>query len=97
MLSASTRARLYLPRGVTDAPGLVMAHGVHRLGIDEPRLVRFARSLAASGLQVLTPELRELADYRLDPRSIGLVAKKRQTRAASSCAPTATTKPMSAW
>jgi len=73
LLAGSTRARLYLPRGITDAPGLVMAHGVHRLGIDEPRLVRFARSLAASGLRVLTPELRELADYRLDPRSIDAI------------------------
>jgi acetyl esterase/lipase len=70
VLAGSTRARFYLPRGAPDAPGLVISHGVHRLGIDEPRLVRFARSLAASGVVVLTPELRELADYRLDPRSI---------------------------
>jgi pimeloyl-ACP methyl ester carboxylesterase len=65
-----TRARIYTPRGVRDPPGLVIVHGVHRLGIDEPRLVRFARAIAADGVRVLTPEVRELADYRVDPRSI---------------------------
>jgi pimeloyl-ACP methyl ester carboxylesterase len=72
-LAGHTRGRFYWPHDAADAPGLVMAHGVHRLGIDEPRLVRFARSLAAGGIAVLTPELRELADYRLDPRSIDAI------------------------
>ena len=36
------RARLYLPQGMPDAPALVIFHGVHHLGIDEPRLVGFA-------------------------------------------------------
>jgi pimeloyl-ACP methyl ester carboxylesterase len=64
------RARWYWPHGVDDPPGLVLVHGIHRLGVDEPRLVRFARALAANGVAVLTPEVRELADYRVDPRSI---------------------------
>lgn len=34
-------ARLYTPRGAQDAPGMVIVHGVHRLGINEPRLVAF--------------------------------------------------------
>jgi len=67
------RHRLYLPRGVADAPGLVLVHGIHRLGIDEPRLVRFARALAESGVAVLTPEVRELADYAVDARSIDTI------------------------
>src|SRR5579862_9554483 len=67
--SGPVRVRRYVPEGMPDAPGLVILHGVHRLGIDEPRLIRFARSLAGAGLRVLTPELRELADYRVDPVS----------------------------
>jgi len=63
-------ARLYAPDGVDRPPGVVLAHGVHRLGIEEPRLKAFSRALASTGIAVLTPELRELADYRIDPRSI---------------------------
>ena len=62
-------ARLYRP---VSAPligrprGVVLAHGVHYLGIDEPRLMALARSFAQAGLVVLTPELAPLADYRVD-------------------------------
>jgi dienelactone hydrolase len=77
-LPGHTRGRFYWPRDAADAPALVLAHGVHRLGIDEPRLVRFARSLASNGVAVLTPELRELADYRLDPRSIDAIGVAAQ-------------------
>ena len=69
------RARWYLPRGVRDAPGLLLVHGVHHLGVDEPRLVRFARALAESGILVMTPEIRELADYHVDPRSIATIGE----------------------
>jgi acetyl esterase/lipase len=82
-LAGHARGRFYWAKDAESAPGLVLAHGVHRLGIDEPRLVRFARSLAANGISVLTPELRELADYRLDPRSIdaiGLAASALKSR-----------------
>ncbi len=67
------RARVYTPAGVSDPPGVVLVHGVHRLGIDEPRLQRFARAVAATGVVVFTPEVRELADYRIDPRSIDTI------------------------
>jgi len=69
-LADSRRARVYMPRGVAHPPGLVLVHGIHRLAVDEPRLVRFARALSANGVAVLTPEVRELADYRVDARSI---------------------------
>jgi pimeloyl-ACP methyl ester carboxylesterase len=64
------RARLYSPQGKTGVPGIVIVHGVHRLGIEEPRLVHFARTIAATGLVVLTPEVGEIADYRIDPASV---------------------------
>lgn len=57
-------AKLY----VADAPlgrAMVLLHGVHAAGIDEPRIVRFAQNLAGVGVTVLTPELRDLSDYRV--------------------------------
>jgi pimeloyl-ACP methyl ester carboxylesterase len=72
---AGTRTRLYRPVDVVDPPGLVLVHGVHWKGIDEPRLQAFARSLAASGVAVVTPEIRELCDYRIDPASIGTIGE----------------------
>ena len=68
-------ARIYRPHGRTDAPGLVLAHGVHYKGIAEPRLQRFARTIASSGVLVMTPELAELADYHIDPRTIDTIGQ----------------------
>jgi dienelactone hydrolase len=63
-------ARLYLPRGVHGAPGIVLVHGVHHAGIDEPRLERFARAIASVGIIVMTPAVKELSDYEVAPHSI---------------------------
>ncbi|HKM47794.1 MAG TPA: hypothetical protein VJX69_09405 [Terriglobales bacterium] len=70
--SGPIRARLYLPKESArrDAPGIVLVHGVHHLGIEEPRMVAFARALSSSGLRVLTPELLSLADYQVDRSSV---------------------------
>ncbi|MGD1211241.1 MAG: alpha/beta hydrolase [Candidatus Acidiferrales bacterium] len=62
--------RLYLPVGVTHPRGMVAVHGIHHLGMDEPRLVSFARAVAGSGLAVLTPQMDALADYHVDASSI---------------------------
>jgi acetyl esterase/lipase len=72
------RARIYRPVGAANAPGMVIVHGVHRLGIEEPRLVAFSRDMAASGIVVLTPELRDLADYRITPASIAPIGEAAQ-------------------
>jgi dienelactone hydrolase len=69
-----TRGRLYRPRDVADPPGIVLVHGVHYRGIDEPRLRAFALAIAASGVAVLTPEVRELCDYRIDLASVETIA-----------------------
>jgi dienelactone hydrolase len=63
------RARLYCARPCGRGAGIVAVHGVHRQGIDERRLVAFARALARAGAWVLTPELDELADYRITAKS----------------------------
>ncbi len=69
------RARLYVPRGVAHPPGMVLVHGIHHLGIDEPRLMNFARAAASDGFSVLTPEVAALADYHVDGASIGTIGE----------------------
>jgi len=71
----TARARLYLPRGAAHSPGMVLVHGIHHLGIDEPRLVSFARAAASSGFTVLTPEVVALADYHVDGASISTIGE----------------------
>ncbi len=71
--SGTIPGRLYIPQGAAHAAGMVIVHGVHHLGIEEPRLVKFARAVSASGIQVLTPELASLADYQIDNQSIVLI------------------------
>ena len=71
--SSKIRARQYLPKGLANAPGMLVVHGVHHLGIDDPRLVAFARALSSSGIQVLTPELPSLTNYQVDERSIDII------------------------
>lgn len=69
------RARLYVPRGAARSSGMVLVHGIHHLGIDEPRLVNFARAAASNGFSVLTPEVAALADYHVDAASIGTIGE----------------------
>ncbi len=76
--SASLRARLYLPDDAQNPPAMVVVHGLHHLGIDEPRLVNFAESLAETGIEVLTPQVDALADYRVEPQSIDLIGASAQ-------------------
>jgi pimeloyl-ACP methyl ester carboxylesterase len=71
----AVRGRLYVPRGVAQPAGMVLVHGIHHLGIDEPRLVNFARAAASDGFAVLTPELAALADYHVDGASIGTIGE----------------------
>jgi dienelactone hydrolase len=75
-------ARRYAPTDVPGAPGVVLLHGVHRLSIDEPRLVRFARAIAESGIVVLTPAIGEIAAYQVDPVSIDTIGAASQQLAA---------------
>ena len=71
--SGPMRARLYWPLGPAHPHGLVAVHGIHHLGMDEPRLVRFARAVASTGLAVLTPQIDSLADYHVDGGSIPMI------------------------
>jgi len=66
-LASLRKARRY----ASDEEGalVVLVHGVHPDGIDEPRFVRFAQALASAGLVVVTPELPALAGAHLDPEA----------------------------
>lgn len=61
------RARLYRPAEARGHP-VVLTSGVHADGIDEPRLVKLAKDLAAGGQVVLTPEPTDLLRYEITPR-----------------------------
>jgi len=66
------RGRSYLPSDVTSNPVLVLP-GVHAAGIDEPRLINFAREIAATGHPVTTAELPDLVRYQITPRSTDII------------------------
>lgn len=65
-------ARWYLPAERSGRPVLIVP-GVHAGGIDEPRLVGFARDLASMGHPVLTAELPDLARYRVTTRTTDMI------------------------
>ena len=72
------RARLYTPLEHPNAPALVVLHGVHYLGIDEPRLIAFATAMSACGLRVLTPELPDIKDYHVGSNSIATIGESAE-------------------
>ena len=69
------RARVYTPRNMPHAPAMVVFHGVHHLGIDEPRLVGFAAAMAGCGIRVLTPELPGIKDYHVSEDSVATIGE----------------------
>ncbi len=67
------RYRMYIPQEVKDPGGVVLLHGVHHLGIEDPRMWNLARALASAGVLVMTPELQDLADYRVTAQTIDVI------------------------
>lgn len=65
--------RLYIPQGVEHPPALMVLHGIHNLGLEEPRLIRFASAAAGAGMLAMTPELTDLADYQVTPKTIDTI------------------------
>jgi dienelactone hydrolase len=66
------RARLYRPTAASDR-AMLLVPGVHASGVDEPRLVQFARDLASVRHTVLTAELADLTQYRITPRTTDMI------------------------
>lgn len=66
------RGREYIPDDVTGR-AVLLVPGVHAAGIEEPRLIGFARDIAATGHPVVTLELPDLVRYRLTPRTTDMI------------------------
>lgn len=66
------KSRAYQPYRATGR-GVLLVPGVHGAGIDEPRLVGFARDIAATGHPVLTVELPDLARYEITTRTTDMI------------------------
>ena len=86
------RARLYTPTAWTAQsnirmPAMVIFHGVHHLGIDEPRLMGFAAAMAGCGIRVLTPELPGIKDYHVSEESVDAIGMSAKWFAAQTGGP----------
>jgi dienelactone hydrolase len=86
------RARVYIPKGWTaqnmsHEPAMVIFHGVHHLGIDEPRLMGFAAAMAGCGIRVLTPELPGIKDYHVSEDSVEAIGESVKWFAAQTGGP----------
>ncbi len=66
------RSRGYQPYRESGR-GILLVPGIHAAGIDEPRLIAFARDLAAIGHPVLTVELTDLARYEITTRTTDMI------------------------
>jgi dienelactone hydrolase len=60
------RGRIYRPASATRRT-ILLTGGVHAKGIDEPRLMKLARDLAAGGSPVVTAEVPDLLKYQITP------------------------------
>ena len=67
------RGCAYQPSPYRGGRGILLVPGVHAAGIDEPRLVGFARDLAGMGYRVLTVELPDLAHYEITSRTTDMI------------------------
>jgi len=66
------RGRTYLPADITGR-AVLLVPGVHAGGIAEPRLINFAREIAATGHPVTTAELPDLTRYQISPRTTDMI------------------------
>ena len=64
--------RWYLPASGGGRP-ILLVPGVHAAGIDEPRLIGFARELAATGHPVLTAGLPDLVRYSITAHTTNMI------------------------
>ena len=74
-------ARWYMPAGRSARPVLIVP-GVHAGGIEEPRLVAFARDVASMGHPVLTARLPDLTQYSITARTTDMIEDAAQWLAA---------------
>ena len=66
------RGRVYRPADVSGR-AILLVPGVHAAGVDEPRLINFAKEIAATGHPVMTAELPDLAAYQITARTTDMI------------------------
>jgi len=66
------RGRAYTPASGRGR-AILLVPGVHAAGIDEPRLVGFAREIAGTGHRVVTAQLDDLAHYMITTRTTDMI------------------------
>lgn len=69
------RARIYSPENASNAPGLVLVHGLNHQGIDGIKMKNYATWQAATGVPVLTPDIPDLRAYKLKSSSIATIGE----------------------
>ena len=63
-------ARVYAPEGYPGrVPGFIIFPGIHRGGVDEPRLAGFSRRFASAGAVVVSVPLPDLREFRVTMRT----------------------------
>lgn len=65
-----TRYRTYGPEARDAIATVIVAHGVHHHGMDDPRLIQLAQEWASLGYRIVTPHLEALTRYRIDTTSV---------------------------
>jgi dienelactone hydrolase len=64
-------ARVYTPSAAdTDTPAFVIFPGIHRGGVDEPRLAGFSRRFASAGAVVVSVPLPDLREFRVTLKAV---------------------------
>jgi dienelactone hydrolase len=64
-------ARVYTPSsGAGASPAFIIFPGIHRGGVDEPRLAGFSRRFASAGVTVVSVPLPDLRQFRVTLRTI---------------------------
>ncbi len=66
----SLQADLYIRPGEGPRPGLLIIHGLAEAGKDDPRLVKFAFTLAQAGFAALVPDFPGLKEFRVRRDSV---------------------------
>lgn len=67
----SLAARIYTPAaGSAETPAFVIFPGIHRGGVDEPRLAGFSRRFASAGAVVVSIPLPDLRAFRVTERAV---------------------------
>jgi len=80
------RARSYRPADISGPP-ILLVPGVHAAGVAEPRLIKFAKDIAATGHPVTTAELPDLTRYQITPRSTDMIEDAAMWLSRESAAP----------